>query len=306
LKRLVVIGVSFLLGAVVLLAATGAWLTWKRPLTVYAYQSRRALSAAGFTKSAIEGPSGRVVFWEKGKGPGLVLLHGAGDQAGTWSRVAPALSDRYHVLVPDLAGHGDSGPSAGPLAFDTVVGALEAILEARRAAAPFVLVGNSMGGWLAMWQAYAHPDRVSRVAVINGGSIRGESIEFTLMPENRDEAAKLLDALQDPASRKVPGFVLDDVVREARSGPIGRIARAAASLEPYLLDGRLTQVTVPVDLLWGVSDRVMPLEYARRMETELPRARLTAIPSCGHVPHRECPDRFLRALEELLAAPPPG
>ena len=76
-------------------------------------------------------------------------------------------------------------------------------------------------------------------------------------------------------------------------------------MEKFVLDGRLGEVTVPVDIVWGASDRVMPLSYAERMLAELPRARLTELPRCGHVPQQECPAAFAEALGKLLAGPPP-
>jgi pimeloyl-ACP methyl ester carboxylesterase len=77
-------------------------------------------------------------------------------------------------------------------------------------------------------------------------------------------------------------------------------------LVSHLLDGRLGEVTVPVDLVWGESDGLIPLAYAERMKDQLPRARLTVIEKCGHVPGAECPERLLAALKDVLAADPPA
>ena len=77
-------------------------------------------------------------------------------------------------------------------------------------------------------------------------------------------------------------------------------------MEAHLLDGRLGEIAVPVDLVWGESDRYLTLDYARRMERELPRARLTTVPSCGHLPAIECPERFLEILRRVLASEPPA
>jgi pimeloyl-ACP methyl ester carboxylesterase len=76
-------------------------------------------------------------------------------------------------------------------------------------------------------------------------------------------------------------------------------------MRQYVLDGRLHEITVPVDLIWGESDRLFSLGYARRMMAELPASRLTTIPGCGHVPQQECPSRFGAALLDVLTMPPP-
>jgi pimeloyl-ACP methyl ester carboxylesterase len=95
-------------------------------------------------------------------------------------------------------------------------------------------------------------------------------------------------------------FVLDDLIRVCRHGPLGRLAQTAAEMEQFVLEGRLREVRVPVDLLWGVEDRVFPLAYAERMARELPAVRLTPLEGCGHVPHRSKPLNFGEALMGLL------
>jgi pimeloyl-ACP methyl ester carboxylesterase len=72
----------------------------------------------------------------------------------------------------------------------------------------------------------------------------------------------------------------------------------------YFLDGHMREVSVPTDLLWGESDRLLPLEYAEKMQKELPNGRITRIPRCGHVPQVECPQSFLQALQQALNRPP--
>jgi pimeloyl-ACP methyl ester carboxylesterase len=73
----------------------------------------------------------------------------------------------------------------------------------------------------------------------------------------------------------------------------------------YVLDGKLKEINVPVDLLWGESDKLFSIAYARRMISQLPASRLTTIPGCGHVPQQECPARFGAALSDVLTMPPP-
>jgi pimeloyl-ACP methyl ester carboxylesterase len=102
-----------------------------------------------------------------------------------------------------------------------------------------------------------------------------------------------------------PDYVLDDLVRTSRTGAAGRLLAETADLEQHYLDGRFQEIRTPVDLLWGASDQLIPVESARRMEAELPAARLTVIPRCGHVPQRECSAAFESELGRLLSGPPP-
>jgi pimeloyl-ACP methyl ester carboxylesterase len=83
------------------------------------------------------------------------------------------------------------------------------------------------------------------------------------------------------------------------------LAATADGMDSYLLDGRLDQVTVPVELLWGEEDGLMTVAYARRLLDGLPAARLHLVAGCGHIPQRECPDRVVRVLIDALEQPAP-
>jgi pimeloyl-ACP methyl ester carboxylesterase len=170
---------------------------------------------------------------------------------------------------------------------------------------PVIVVGNSMGAWVGSLLALERPDLVQRLILVNGGGKTAPGEGVSLVPANREEARKLMELLRSPDSPSVPGFVLDDIVRRAGRGPIGRIYQAADTIEAYLLDDRLNQIETPVDMLWGADDGFMTLDYAKAMAEEIPASRVTEIPSCGHIPHRECPVAFVSALVEVLEQEPP-
>ena len=264
-----------------------------------------ALAESGLERRVLETETGRLVYWQGGNGRPLVLLHGSGDSAGRWSAAVPELIDDHRLVIPDLAGHGQSEPSEGVLPMVTIVAGLEALLDEVDLEAP-VLAGNSMGAWLAMLYAHRHPDRVARVVAINGGAILGEPSGLTLTPADREQARELLAALRDPSSPPVPDEVLDDIVGRSRQGPIGRMMMDLPGMLGHLLDGKLGEITTPVELLWGESDGLMKVSYAEKMAAGLPRARITLIPKCGHVPVTECPERFVRLLRQVLAQEPPA
>ncbi len=287
-------------GGLLVAGAVGAWLMFKRPLTVLEWSSRRALAKAGLVASKIPSPAGPQVVWRGGQGKVLVLLHGAGDQAGSWARVVRELVGEYTVVVPDLAGHGHSAPHTGGIHVAEVLAGVEAVVGGEASRGPVTVVGNSLGGWMALLLAHRHPQWLERAVVISGGAIRGQNTEVKVLPATREEARATVAATRDPSSPPVPDFVLDDIVRNAQRGPLGRLAATAATMGDYLLDGRLHEVQVPVELVWGESDRLMPLEYARRLTEGLPQARLTTLPRCGHVPQVECPAALVATLRQVL------
>ena len=263
--------------------------------------NRAALVGAGFT----EDTAGSQTFFFAGDGVPLILLHGAGDHAGAWSRAAAPLvaAERYRIIILDLAGHGASGPAEGTLTMETFLEGLDAV-ACKAGTTPVTLVGNSFGAWLAIVWASLHPERVSRIIAVNGGPVTGLRPDLTLTPADHEEARRLWQALVAPDKWPVPDFVLDELIRKSRVGAMRRMD--PEFLRPHLMDDRLPQIETPVDLLWGEADQVLPLEYARLLEAGLPRVRFTAIAGCGHVPQMEAPDRFNQALRDILDQPPPG
>jgi len=298
--------VAILLGAAVLFLVIGFCIRFFRhPIATTVWFRRKQLQRAGFAKATVETTKGPQTVWYGGSGPLLVLLHGAGDQAGTWYKIAPDLAKQYSLVMPDLAGHGQSAPSSGSLGLGMILDALEQVLgSATWSSHRFVLAGNSMGAWIAMLYARKHPERVSRLLLIDGGALKHN--HFTaLTPKTREEARRAFDAVLDPASPRPPAFVLDDLVRVTSRGTMARLMASIAEASDYVLDGKLGDFPVPVDIVWGASDRLIPLDYARRLEAQLPAARLTVIKHCGHAPQVECPGRLLEVLLSLLAEEPP-
>ena len=299
------IAATVLLALLVAGGLFAGWLLVKRPLEVFAWGARRSLRRAGLKKIVVRAPAGSQTAFVGGSGPVLVLLHGAGDQAGTWFHVAPSLARRYTLVIPDLAGHGDSAPSAGPIPFSDVLGGLEAVISDQAAGGRVTLVGNSLGAWMAMVFAARHPERVERVVAVNGGPLVGSGGGPNLLPRTREEARETMARLRDAGSPAIPDRVLDDVVRRGATSPIARLAAAAAGMAPFLLgEDQLRAFEVPVRLVWGVSDGLMPLDYARRMAAVLPDVALIPVERCGHVPQQEAAERFLSALEKALGDAP--
>ena len=140
--------------------------------------------------------------------------------------------------------------------------------------------------------------------------MRGGNLEAArlLLPQTRNDARKLMRALLSRASPEMPDFVLDDFLEHTPTSPLARIASGApAEADRWLLDDRLASIETPVTLIWGADDGLIPLAYAEQARVRLPHATLDVIPSCGHMPQRECPAELvprLRALLEGTAASP--
>lgn len=300
MKRIVL---SIAVGLAAILAA-GVLSFLLRPFSWFERIGKAMLRRAGLERSEIVAPRGRLVYWKGGHGRTLVLLHGANDQGGAFSLIAKPLARQSRLVVPDLPGHGESAPADGPLSVADLVTGVETLVQAEAGAGKAVLLGNSLGGYLAMVYAHRHPERVEQVILLNGAAVRADpGAEINLLPKSRDEARKTIEALTDPASPRVPAFVLDDLVRRTPTSPLARLLRSPIDAS-LMLDGRLGELQVPVTLLWGESDKYMPVAYAESVAKQLRASRLERLPGCGHVPQRECPNRVVPLIERALREPP--
>ncbi len=276
------------------------YLVFRYPLAVNAARERVSLRLSGLKPANVATSVGTLRAFVGGGGPCVVFLHGAGDQAGTWSGVVPALVAQYRVVALDLPGHGASAPKGGPLPMDVVLqGTRQALLQLCPEG-PVTVVGNSLGAWLSCLLA-AEEKRVAKVVLVNGGPIKGHYLGPTLAPKNREEARAVMETLMGPVGATVPGFVLDDVVRAGQTGPVARLLEALSSWEPYVWEGEaLKQLKVPVFLLWGEEDRLFDRAYAQKLLAAFPQAQVQFLAGCGHIPQRQCPGSFSHALARFL------
>jgi pimeloyl-ACP methyl ester carboxylesterase len=259
----------------------------KNPIEEFVASSRKALRRAGLTRKTTTDGS---VYWTGGRGEKtLVLLHGANDQAGTWYLVAPALMKKYRLIVPDLAGHGESDPKTGPIHLPVVVERLQTILD-KEAPGKMTLVGNSMGGWVSMLYALAHPDRVDSLVLEDASGMMWDLTGIPLFPKTRDEARAAMKLVNGPGD-KSPDAVLDALINR-KDAPMSRITGVFESL----VDPRLSQLTLPVTLIWGRHDGLLPIAYAETLKGRIAGAKLEIIEDAAHIPHRQQPAKFVSCL----------
>jgi pimeloyl-ACP methyl ester carboxylesterase len=263
-----------------------------------------------------------IRYLEAGTGPPLVLLHGAGDNSLDWLWVMPALVATHRVFAPDLPGSPDSGrPVAdySPAFFERFVGGFLDALEIGRA----TFVGNSLGGLIALRLALSEPARVTALVLVDSAGLGREiNPAFTSVnvPGLSEAAIPIwrtpVGAYQRAWGRTAllfahpPGSVPPKWLAEQC-----RLALIPGYLEAHLtvlralvsplgqrevLVDRLPSLKIPTLVVWGARDRVFPESQAREAAAHLPEGSLALIPDCGHMPHVECPDRFLAALDGFL------
>ena len=250
-----------------------------------------------------------------GAGMPLVLLAGLGYPAWQWHRMAPLLAQHCQVITPDNRGVGQSDKPAGPytaslLAADTV-GLLDA-LGIEQA----VIMGHSMGGFIAQALALEYPQRVSKLilAATNFGGPHHAPITPAAM-------AVLTDASSDPATRLKNGIVVSTAPgfadaqpelitmwlawRKANPiDPAGYLAQMGIGLallsETAAFEQKLPGVTAPTLILFGAHDAVVPPTNAELLAQQIPHSRVHILPDAGHFFPLEVPAEAGRVVTDFI------
>ncbi|MDR7416029.1 MAG: alpha/beta fold hydrolase [Armatimonadota bacterium] len=266
-----------------------------------------------------------VRFLEAGSGPPVVLLHGAdvGSADLTWRPTVPVLAERFHVIAPDLPGHGHTPPLPRPPATEAYVRWLGAFVDVLRLDR-FSLVGLSLGGAVSLGFALQNPDRVSRlVLVASYGLMRRVPLHalahrLVRIPPLPSLLARLRSSAHPFPLRIAlrwivgdPRTLTPDLLQEVAGAVRARgrknlfYAWLATELNrktvrTCYLD-RLPELRAPTLLLHGDRDRLVPVGWAREAARRIPHARLVVFPGCGHWVPRERPEEFHRELLAFLA-----
>jgi pimeloyl-ACP methyl ester carboxylesterase len=279
---------------------------YARPLTVLEAYGAAHLRLEGVRSAQVQAGPYRLRYLEAGSGPPLVLVHGLGSSATQdWGRLIAPLSRRFHVYAPDLPGFGESErPAAADYSIPMQVEAVRAFMEAkgfRRAR----VAGLSMGGWIVSRLAGERPEMVERLVVVDAAGMRPERPDIpaeVLLPHDEEGVRRLVAAVRHNAPVP-PSFVARDLLaRRLREEWITRRALESMRDGGYWLNGTLGRADMPVLVVWGKQDALIPVAYGAGLAAEFPRAELVVLDGCGHVPMADCPEAFDRAVLPFLSA----
>lgn len=270
----------------------------------------------------------RIVYYAGGEGAVLLLIHGMAGSASTWRHVMPALAARFRVVAPDLPGHGDSDKAAGDYSLGATASTLRDVLVALGHERVSV-VGQSLGGGVAMQFAYQYPERCERLVLVGSGGLGRE-------------VNRLLRLLSLPGSEAVLRLACAQRVRgvgERLGGLASRVGLHAAPVVAELwrsyaslgddatrraflrtlravVDPRGQAVSaanrlhlaaeLPTLIVWGDSDPIIPVEHAHAAHAAIPGSRLEIFEGVGHYPHCEAPERFVEVLCEFVETTVPA
>jgi pimeloyl-ACP methyl ester carboxylesterase len=243
-----------------------------------------------FTRAAVS-----LRAWEwPGHPPATLLLHGIGNYGRYWDFFADAVAGRLRLVAPDARGHGESGKPVDGYAPEEFVADAVAILDAL-AIERAVVVGHSMGGTHAIRLAAAHPDRVTRLVIVDAGPepmpegserARRLSLERPERFEYADEALAYLRKTSPGYSEEVYANRMRWLFREDAGDVVWRSSREAlASIMSSARRGELWDalraIRCPVLLVRGTRSNVLSADVAQRMITTLTKGRLIEL-DAGH------------------------
>lgn len=258
--------------------------------------------------------------WGPSSAPLVCCLHGGGQTAYMWEELGSALRDRYHVLAPDLPGHGDSDPLGDALdrveLADTVPPLLEEFGVERAA-----LVGASLGGIASLTLAARRPELVGAIALIDiGHRLEDEGVERIVDFMRRHESFASLDEAADAVREYLPqrkNVRVDSLRRNLRERPdgrwewkhsFGRRLRRAGSFNSRGgwrglvagMDDEARTLTCPVLVLRGSASDVLSDEGAEEIAALIPNARLARVGGAGHHAAGDEPETTTALVADFL------
>ena len=246
-----------------------------------------------FAESFVELNGCKVRLRRAGKGPVLLFLHGASGMP-VMLPCLHKLAERFDVVVPEHPGYGQSGePEWLENIHDMAYFYLD-FLE-KLDLKDVLLVGNSMGGWIALEIAVRSTARIKSMVLVSPAGVKAPGVNpadtFLMSPEEQ-----------------VRALVYDQKIAEARlAEPVtpealdvglkNRHTTARLAWEPRFHDPHLPKwlhrIQVPVTIVWGAEDRILPVKISEEIKKHIPHAKLEIMRETGHLPHAERPDQFV-------------
>jgi pimeloyl-ACP methyl ester carboxylesterase len=245
----------------------------------------------------------RIRLTTGGSGEPLLLLHGAEGSQG-WRRYAQALAEHFTVYLPSHPGFDGSQRPAWLKTMPDLVCFCTWFME-QQGLEGVRAIGFSLGGWLAAELAATTRHAFSKLMLVDPAGIRpqeGEISDIFILSPAQIAALSFYDPTQAPEYGDLYGQELSAEQREVAVQ--NREMTVRLTWKPYMHDPRLphllARVNMPVRIVWGRQDRLIPVECGELYQQAIPGSDLIVIDNCGHVPQLEKPDAFVSAAMEFL------
>ncbi len=270
------------------------------------------INSSGLTQKNVNVDGIDLVYFEGGKGTEtIVLLHGFAADKSNWIRFVLTLVSDYKVIIPDQAGHGESGGTLEDSYTPTKQASRLAEFTRKIGVEQFHLVGNSMGGTIALFFAFQYPDRVKTLGLFDsGGVISPEPSELSKLL-SRGENPLIADSAED--YERLLEFTMEDPpflpwpfakVMSRKSTPLKVLNEKifADIIKPgkYTTKQVLSAIKTPALILWGEEDRVIHVSSVSVFEQYLSNHKSVILSGVGHAPMVERPEQTATILKDFI------
>jgi len=244
----------------------------------------------------------QLAYERRGRRTPLVLVHGFPLDHHLWDEVVPLLEDTFDVILPDLRGFGESTTIDSPYGMDELASDIAGLLD-QLGIQKAAIAGHSMGGYVALAFARLYPNRVSGLGLVSS-QVLADPPE---RKEGRYKSAADVSAngIGSVVETMTPKFTTDERLQAyARTSmehqsPAAYIGALKAMAERADSTPLLAALHVPVVVIHGDADSLIPLDRAREIKAVLPQAHLVEISGAGHMPMMEAKEKTAEALRYL-------
>ncbi|OBI41839.1 alpha/beta fold hydrolase [Mycobacterium sp. E796] len=269
----------------------------------------------------------RIAYRDAGDGPVVLLVHGMAGSSETWHAIIPQLSKNYRVIAPDLLGHGMSAKPRGDYSLGAFAVFLRDLLD-ELGVDRATVVGQSLGGGIAMQFVHQHREHCERLALIGSGGL-GPDLSPLLRILSAPGAEFLLPVVAPQPvlnlGNKLGSWLTSAGIQSPRAGEMWhaysslsdpRTRQAFLRTLRSVVDYRGQAVSalnkihlaagIPIVLIWGDQDRIIPVAHAYAAHDALEGSRLEVLAGIGHFPHVEAPTAVADILENFMASTTPS
>jgi pimeloyl-ACP methyl ester carboxylesterase len=262
-----------------------------------------------------------VAYRDEGSGPVLLLIHGMAGSSRTWDAVLPELAKKYRVIAPDLPGHGLSAKPRGDYSLGAFAAFLRDLLRELEVETA-TIVGQSLGGGVAMQFTYQHPEYCERLILIGSGGL-GPDVNWTLRLLSAPGAELVLPIIAPrpvlDVGNKIRSWLSSAGVHSPRADETWRSYSSLADRETRqaflrtlrsVVDYRGQAVSamnrlylnseMPTLLIWGDHDKIIPVAHGYAAHEAIPGSRLEVLEGIGHYPHAEAPAAVVAIIDDFL------
>lgn len=259
-----------------------------------------ALSQAPSEKVAVVYAE-NIHYLEAGQGPPVILLHGLGSVKEIWLANLGALAAKYHVYAIDQIGFGHSDKPLLDYKIVTYADFLQGFMQSQNLTKA-TLVGNSLGGWIALDFVARHPDMVDKLVLVDAAGLSAlQAPKVDLNPSSLDGMRAVLESIFYDKKFVTDEFVVRAFTNHVHNNDGYTIQRTMAGvMQPQFEDQNLKSIHAPTLIVWGREDELIPEAIGEKLKDGISGAKLVVFDHCGHVPQLEKAEDFNHALLDFL------